>query len=155
MVVYDLSCPLEHHFEGWFASASSFEDQRQEGHLVCPFCQSRDISKRPSAPYLREDSHEPQRLSHPGRKLASSSPPVMMVSGQLVNMLRHYIVQQVLSQTEDVGERFVETVREMHYGDQEPRNVRGMASQDDVQELHEEGIEVMVLGISEGPTPHH
>ncbi len=155
MVVYDLSCPLEHHFEGWFASASSFESQRQEGHLVCPFCQSRDISKRPSAPYLREDTHDHPHMSHPGREMLVPSSPVMMVSGQLVNTLRHFILQQVLSHTEDVGEQFVATVRDMHYGDQEPRNVRGMASQDEVQELHEEGIEVMVLGISEESTPRH
>lgn len=94
-------------------------------------------------------------MDHPRHSGPPQTAPVMMVSGQLVNALRQYIVQQVLSHTEDVGEQFVETVRDMHYGDQEPRNVRGMASQDDLQELHEEGIEVMVLGISEESTPHH
>ncbi len=157
MVVYDLSCPLEHRFEGWFTSASSFESQRLEGHLVCPFCQSHDISKRPSAPYLREDTSPEARPSYPNPSRAGAPPaaPVMIVSGQLVHALRHYIVQQVLAHTDDVGAQFVDTVRDMHYGAQEARSVRGVASPEDLQDLHEEGIEVMVLGISEDSTPPH
>lgn len=155
MVVYDLFCPLEHRFEGWFASASSYESQRQEGHVVCPFCHSRDISKLPSAPYLREDSDYSRRHVTPTQGNAAHATPVMMVAGQLIHALRHYIVEQVLSQTEDVGDQFVETVREIHYGDLEPRNVRGVASQHDLQDLHEEGIDVMVLGIPDGLDPRH
>lgn len=72
---------------------------------------------------------------------------MLMVSGHLVQMLRQQVVQKVFAMTEDVGEDFAEVVRDMHYGDVPSKNIRGVASQDDLQDLHDEGIDVMVLGI--------
>ncbi len=158
MVIYDLSCPLEHRFEGWFESASSFEDQCRGGYLVCPLCNSSEIKRLPSVPHLAQSS-ESQGLPASTRILPSSSSsgqaPMMMVSGHLVQMLRQQVVQQVLAMTEDVGDDFAEVVRDMHYGDTASKNVRGVASQDDLQDLHDEGIDVMVLGIPDVLGPAH
>lgn len=59
---------------------------------------------------------------------------------EFLEALRH-----VLANTEDVGERFANEARAMHYGDAEHRNIRGQASLQDAVELIEEGIEVMPL----------
>ncbi|MDE2344742.1 MAG: DUF1178 family protein [Betaproteobacteria bacterium] len=139
MVVYDLACPLEHRFEGWFESAASFEAQREGGHVSCPLCNSKEITRLPSAPYLRG-------AAQPAAE-ESGGQPMMMVAGNLVATLRRQVVQQVLAMTEDVGEDFPDVVRDMHYGEAETRNVRGVASPEALEELHEEGIDVMVLGI--------
>ncbi len=148
MVVYDLACPLEHRFEGWFESASSFESQREEGHVSCPLCHSREITRLPSAPYLR------------GKTEAATSKertqqPMMMVAGQLVSALRQQVVQHVLAHTEDVGEAFAEVAREIHYGEAWARSIRGVATQQELQELHEEGVDVMVLGIPDSLGSRH
>ena len=56
-------------------------------------------------------------------------------------------VRQVLANTEDVGDRFADQARAMHYGDVEPRSIRGQATQREAVELMEEGIDVMALPI--------
>lgn len=141
MVVYDLACPQEHHFEGWFESAASYESQREEGHVSCPLCNSKEITRLPSpVPYLRSGRDTPE---------AVASPQMMMVAGNLVTALRRQVVQHVLTMTEDVGEEFAEVVRDMHYGEAGSRNVRGVATPEALEELHEEGIDVMVLGIAD------
>ncbi len=140
MVVYDLACPQEHRFEGWFESASSFESQREEGHVSCPLCNSREITRLPSAPYVRGAS-EGVVVDDDAQQ------PMMMVAGDLVSALRQQVVQHILAHTEDVGEDFAEVAREVHYGEAPVRNIRGVATQEELQELHEEGVDVMVLGI--------
>lgn len=54
-------------------------------------------------------------------------------------------VAQVLHNTEDVGERFPEEARRIHYGESAQRGIRGQASQQQRAELAEEGIEVVPL----------
>jgi len=54
-------------------------------------------------------------------------------------------VQQVLHHTEDVGERFPEEARRIHYGEVAQRGIRGQASADERAALADEGIEVMAL----------
>ena len=47
--------------------------------------------------------------------------------------------------TEDVGERFAEEARRIHYGEAEERGIRGQATPDEAQSLRDEGIEVFTL----------
>jgi hypothetical protein len=50
-----------------------------------------------------------------------------------------------MSNTEDVGERFPEEARRIHYGEVEERGIRGRATREDADALREEGIDVMAL----------
>ena len=140
MVVYDLACPREHRFEGWFESASSFESQREDGHVSCPLCNSREITRLPSAPHVRGKAEAVAENNE-------MQEPMMMVAGDLVNALRQQVVQHILAHTEDVGESFAEVAREVHFGEAPVRNIRGVATQEELQELHDEGVDVMVLGM--------
>ena len=54
-------------------------------------------------------------------------------------------VRHVLANTEDVGDRFANQARAMHYGDAEPRSIRGQATRREASELMEEGIDVMAI----------
>jgi hypothetical protein len=58
----------------------------------------------------------------------------------LLKMVRH-----VVANTEDVGDRFPEEARKMHYGEAEVRNIRGHATLDETEALIDEGIPVMSL----------
>jgi len=65
MKVYNLACPLDHRFEGWFASEEDCLAQQEKGMLACPLCDSVEISRMPSAPHIAR--------SVPGKELAPST----------------------------------------------------------------------------------
>jgi hypothetical protein len=56
-------------------------------------------------------------------------------------------VREVMAKTEDVGERFADEARKMHYGEAEERGIRGQATREEAQTLLEEGIAVFTLPI--------
>ncbi|OBY81806.1 DUF1178 family protein, partial [Delftia sp. JD2] len=58
--------------------------------------------------------------------------------------------RQVAQQTEDVGERFVDEARRMHYGETDERAIRGKASPEQAMQLLDEGIAVLPLALPEG-----
>ena len=56
MKVYNLACPLDHRFEGWFASEEDCLAQQDKGILACPICDSTEIARMPSAPHIAKSS---------------------------------------------------------------------------------------------------
>src|SRR5688572_27129954 len=107
MIVYQLACPQDHFFEGWFASAAACEQQAAEGHLSCPTCASGEIRKLPAAPYVKGSSAE--------------APPVSpALRAKVIAALR----QHLLANTDDVGHRFAEVARRIHYQEEEARGIR-------------------------------
>lgn len=148
MKVLDLGCAQSHVFEGWFASEDDFQAQLARGLLECPLCGDRHIEKRLSAPRLnlRAPVEVPAAQSSPP---ASPSPTVAQPHRPAVPediqglVLR--AVREVMAKTEDVGERFADEARRMHYGEIEQRSIRGRATVADAVELVEEGIDLLPL----------
>ncbi|HMN76189.1 MAG TPA: DUF1178 family protein [Burkholderiaceae bacterium] len=137
MKVLDLRCAQGHRFEGWFASNDDLATQRERGLLACPMCGDADVQRLPSAPRLsRSSSSKPIETT-----LALPAP-----DDPQAKWLR--AVRKVMANTEDVGERFPEEARRIHYGEVPARGIRGQASPSEAQAMAEEGIEVMAL-----PTP--
>ena len=54
-------------------------------------------------------------------------------------------LRDMVKNTENVGQRFAEEARRMHYGEAEARSIRGQTSAREAVELLEEGIAVMPL----------
>ena len=131
MIVYDLLCDNAHRFEGWFASPDAFSHQHDAGQLACPMCGSSSVQKQPSAPYVQTGASEQAVLAHP----------------ELLETMRKKFVEFVLQHTEDVGGRFAEEARAIHYKEAPERAIRGQASAQDTKELQEEGIEVFALPV--------
>lgn len=127
MIVLDLSCDQEHRFEAWFASSDAFDAQLKAGLVSCPQCSSRQIHRLPSAPYVQTSSHS-----------APAKPDPQAIAARLVEALR-----TAARNSEDVGERFADEARRIHYGKAEERPIRGKADHDDMIELIEEGIPVL------------
>lgn len=156
MKVLNLQCAHQHSFEGWFASEDDFQSQLTRGLVECPMCSDKAVQKMPSAPRLNLGGHAaPPVVSGAASDAAPAAPastalvPTQADSSTVTNpaaqaaflkALRH-----VMANTEDVGERFADEARRMHYGDTEARNIRGQASVKETVELLEEGIEVMPL----------
>ncbi|MGJ7507648.1 DUF1178 family protein [Variovorax sp. GT1P44] len=134
MKVLNLQCAHGHGFEGWFASHEAFETQLASGLVECPICGDTAITKLLAAP----------RLNLGGTKPSPETPPVQAVENTPeARWLR--AVREVIAQTEDVGERFADEARKMHYGEAEERGIRGQATREQAQTLIDEGISVFSL----------
>jgi hypothetical protein len=145
MKVLDLRCEHGHGFEGWFGSEEDFSSQLERGLVECPLCGSKLISRLPSAPRLNlSNAREPasQKAAATPANVPAPTPEAAQIQALWMQAVRH-----VLANTEDVGNRFADEARRMHYGDAPERGIRGQASPAQAAELAEEGIDVLPLPI--------
>jgi len=142
MKVLDLRCANDHRFEGWFGSDADLQSQQERGLLTCPVCGHSEVERLPSAPRLNLSSSRADAASKRGVAQA-----VEGEGGAPVALQQLYLkaVRHILATTEDVGERFAEEARRMHYNEAPERGIRGTTSREEAQELAEEGIDVMPL----------
>jgi hypothetical protein len=152
MIRYALACERGHEFESWFPSSAAYDEQVSRALVACPVCGSTSVEKqlmRPSVartdkPMQRQPEQSPVAAEEP-----SAPPPVALLSErehQLRAMLRE-IREHVTKNAENVGDRFVDEARRMHYGETEHRSIYGEATIEDAKALVEEGVEVQPLPI--------
>ncbi len=149
MIIFDLACGQGHRFEGWFASAADFASQSEQGLVRCPVCDSAEVGRRPSAVAFHS--------SPPARSVAEPLPvagqpeerhPVThALPAEIVALQRELLskMRKFVRETEDVGSRFADEARKIHYEESEQRNIRGRATLQEAEELREEGIEFHAL----------
>jgi len=168
MKVLNLRCSSEHGFEGWFGSEDDYLNQQQRQLLQCPLCGDPSITRLPSAPRLNlSGRQEPRQLqtqaadkgadpgSAEGAEAASSgavtapSTPGGQMSARATDLQAAWMhaVRQLMDKTEDVGDRFAEKARRIHYGEETERGIRGQATAEEREALREEGIETMAIPI--------
>ena len=136
MIRYGLICDNGHDFEGWFASASDFDGQQQRGLVECPACGSHGVSKRlmaPSVSTARKKDSRQQLVMHAAKQ-------------EMIGKLKE-MVTQIRANADDVGERFPEEARKIHYGETEQRGLIGKASVEEARALIDEGIEIAPLPV--------
>lgn len=138
MIRYALSCDSGHAFESWFRDSAAFEAQRDHGLVECPSCASRKIDRQVMAPAVMSRSG----VSAPSEAMQ----PVAMPGPEreMRDMLRAF-KRHVEAHSEDVGPRFAEEARRIHFGEVEQRAIRGEATPSDVKALREEGVEIAPL----------
>ena len=134
MKVLNLRCANGHGFEGWFASEDEFMDQNGRGLVECPLCTDQVISRLPSAP----------RLNLSGARKPEAPPQAVDLQAAWLQTVR-----ALMQNTEDVGERFAEEARRIHYGEEPKRGIRGQATHEERSALQDEGIETLAI-----PVPH-
>ena len=142
MKVLDLQCGHAHGFEGWFASEDDFIGQQTRGLVACPMCGDSAITKKLSAPRLNLGNPRPP----------DTAKYEVVVAGNDDNSLQAAwlgLAKRIVANTEDVGERFAEEARRIHYGECEQRGIRGKASHAETEALMEEGITVMPFALPE------
>jgi hypothetical protein len=168
MIRYTLVCNKRHEFESWFANSAAYDKQAKRGLVTCPMCGSAKVEKTLMMPRLaRADTPSPRKPApaqpppyppphagegREGEAAPAATPaatPVAMISPQeqefrqKLRELRDHLVKNA----ENVGPRFPEEARKMHYGEAEHRSIYGIASPEDAKELHEEGIEFSPLPV--------
>lgn len=143
MKVLNLRCAHAHQFEGWFASEDDFQSQFERGLVECPLCADKAIIKLPTAPRLNVSG-----AREPSTEIVAASPePPVSPEAMTMQSMWLRAVQHVMANTDDVGERFAEEARRIHYGEIEERAIRGQATREDAIALQEEGIDVMSLPV--------
>ncbi|WP_250513410.1 DUF1178 family protein [Caballeronia sp. INDeC2] len=142
MKVLDLKCSREHRFEGWFASTDEFESQLSRKLVACPVCSATDVSRMPSAPRLNLSSTRGE--ASPQSTQPQAAPEAAALQARALEFMR-----QLIEKTENVGERFAEEARRIHYNEAPARNIRGVTTPEDAHALLEEGIDVMPLPVPE------
>lgn len=143
MKVLDLQCAQSHGFEGWFGSEDDYIGQLARGLVACPMCGDTTITKKLSAPRLNL-GHAQAPAEQVRRDVVATDDPQMALQAAWLGMAR-----RILANTDDVGERFAEEARRIHYGELPHRGIRGKASQAETEALADEGIEVMQLALPE------
>jgi hypothetical protein len=145
MKVLNLQCSHGHSFEGWFASQDDYDTQRARGLVSCPVCNDSEVTKMLSAPRLNLGSGqiEPSAASAESTPVANASPGQLQAAW--MQMVRH-----VMANTEDVGPKFAEEARKIHYGETEERQIRGQATREETEALLDEGIDIVPLPVPAG-----
>jgi hypothetical protein len=132
VIKYRLHCAEGHEFEAWFASSAAYDAQAQGQQVCCPECDGREVMKAVMAPNVAL------------RRAAESAGEAQGNVPTVVHLLREFR-RAVLANAEDVGLRFPEEARKIHYGEAKARGISGTASGEDAQALIEEGIEILML----------
>ena len=151
MIRYNLVCDKRHEFESWFQDSAAYDKQAKRGLVSCPLCGSSKVDKAIMAPRLaRKDKSTSINVPVESEAPApTTNAPVAMISPQekefraKLKELRDHLT----ANADNVGKKFPEVARKMHYGEVEHRSIYGEASPQDAKELHEEGIEFHPLPV--------
>jgi hypothetical protein len=156
MIRYALICDKQHAFEIWFKNSADYDSQRKRKLVSCPACDSTKVEKALMAPSLGR-STKSKSISAPPAETMQSTPapadakaPVAMMMSPQEQELRGKLKElreHLTKNADNVGSKFPDEARKMHYGEIEHRSIYGEASPQDAKELHEEGIEFHPLPI--------
>ena len=134
MIKYSVRCKNTHEFEGWFKDSATFDAQAKSGDIACPHCGNTKVTKAPMSPRISKSSNTGSTPEARAREVAE-------------RILE--AAQQMRKDVEDncdyVGDQFADEARRIHYGEADERGIYGEASDEETQELDEEGIEVYRL----------
>ena len=143
MIIFELSCTHGHRFEGWFASGEEFARQQERSLVTCPLCDDAHIERLPSArvsvPKGAARDNAPPAEATEERSPADNSAAAGLPAEAITKL------RELVRNTENVGRRFPEEARKIHYRETPPRAIRGQASRDEAKALTDEGIEFASL----------
>ena len=151
MIRYALHCERKHTFEIWFSDSADYDKQRKRGLVTCPVCDSKKVEKAIMAPAISRSGRKRSQpvAPQPAPEAAATPEPVAMMSPQeqefrtKLKELREHLTKSA----DNVGKRFPEEARKMHYGEIEHRSIYGEASAEEAKAMHEEGIEFHPLPV--------
>jgi len=153
MIRYSLRCERGHAFESWFQSSSAYESQEKRKLVSCPSCGSVKVERGIMAPRIVSKKGRdiaaaaPAESVAPAETSASESTPLLMAQERELRAKLKELRDHITKNADNVGERFPNEARKMHYGDIEHRPIYGEASPDEARALIDEGVEVSALPV--------
>lgn len=134
MIKYSVRCAKDHEFDGWFKDSATFDAQAKGGDIACPYCGNTRVEKAPMAPRISKSSGSETSEMNEAREIAEKVLEAAIT-----------IRKEVEANCDYVGDQFVDEARKIHYGEADARGIYGEASEEDTQELDDEGIDVFRL----------
>jgi hypothetical protein len=131
MIKYALACGGDHEFEGWFSVSADYDDQRERGLLSCPVCGSAEVRKQIMAPALAGIS----------KRDVPTGPAKQAMMMEVMSRVREHVITNF----DNVGDRFAAEARSIHEGKAEERGIYGQASPAEVKSLVADGVRVAPL----------
>ena len=151
MIRYALQCERGHAFESWFQNSSAYESQVKRKLVSCPACGSAEVEKAIMAPRIvgkkAAESPENPPAAPADVVAAPASTPLLMAQERELRAKLKELRDHIVKSADNVGERFPNEARKMHYGDIEHRPIYGEASPDEARALIDEGVEVTPLPV--------
>lgn len=143
MIKYQLQCDDGHAFEGWFPSSDAFEKQKKRGLVECAVCGIHKVDRAIMAPSVARTDQLPVVA---GQDWMTEAPSALMSSEERALRTRlAELRRDMIKDADDVGERFAEEARKIHFGESDLRHIYGRTTLEDARELLEEGIGVLPL----------
>src|ERR1700691_2030540 len=150
MIRYNLRCERGHVFESWFQSSSAYESQEKRKLVNCPSCGSAKVERAIMAPQIVSKKSRDRTAPVPAATAGSAGPssaPLMMAQERELRAKLRELRDHIVKNADNVGERFPNEARKMHYGDIEHRPIYGEASPEEARSLIDEGVEVSPLPV--------
>jgi hypothetical protein len=153
MIHYRLRCAKGHSFESWFQSSSAYEAQEKRNLVSCPVCGSSRVERDIMAPQIASKKGRESAVPAPAPAEPSPSTPptpstqLMMTQERELRAKLKELRDHIVKNADNVGERFPNEARKMHYGDIEHRPIYGEASPEEARALIDEGVEVAPLPV--------
>lgn len=148
MIRYTLRCEQGHSFESWFQSSAAYDSQAKRKLVTCPVCGSVKVEKAIMAPRIvskKGRDKAPAPVEAPAEVAASESTSLMMAQERELRAKIKELRDHIVKNADNVGERFPNEARAMHYGDKEHRPIYGEASPEEARALIDEGVQVSPL----------
>jgi hypothetical protein len=142
MILYQLRCGKDHEFEAWFKDGQTCERQLTRKTVECPACGSRKVAKALMAPRIGGSEKKQQSATLPAKAPATEGNHPMSVMASAMRQHLQEVRSKVEANCDYVGEKFADEARKIHYGETEARGIYGEATDEQHQELEEEGVEV-------------
>jgi hypothetical protein len=158
MIRYSLRCERDHTFESWFQDSGAYDSQVRRKLVSCPVCGSAKVEKAIMAPRIasRKGRERPEAVpvpapaptpaEAPGTSAPAATPLMMAQERELRAKLKE-LRDHIIKNADNVGEKFPNEARKMHYGEIEHRPIYGEASPEEARALIEEGVEVSPLPV--------
>ena len=150
MIRYTLRCEQNHSFESWFQSSSAYDSQVKRKLVACPVCGSARVEKAIMAPRIvgkKGRDKAPAPVETAAEAPASESTALMMAQERELRAKIKELRDHIVKNADNVGEKFPNEARAMHYGDKEHRPIYGEASPEEARALIDEGVEVSPLPV--------
>ncbi len=135
MIAFDLQCANGHTFEGWFEDGQAYQKQRKKGQIACPVCDDTSVSKIPSSFAVKASQTTPDSYGHDAELLK----------------IGKKMVDYVKKNFDNVGCDFAKEALKIHYGVSEPRNIRGVSTDQEEKTLKDEGIKFFKIPMPATP----
>ena len=129
MIRYTLRCGQDHRFESWFQDSSAYDAQVRRKLVTCPVCNSTEIEKAIMAPRIvgrkgrAKEPPAPVPAAPAEAPAAAESTPLMMAQERELRTKLRELRDHIVKNADNVGERFPNEARKMHYGEIEHRPI--------------------------------